>query len=606
MIFARESRFAEKLAEKDATLWDKIKQLVMDAIKKLQAVIRGIPQDGISEHLVGHLEELAESFDEMMADALYQAGYGTAEELDFFAGAMEKGAKKENPQTDGDVQFQNRYIKDYAEYDTPPTVHDIRKIHAITAKRGQVSINNLTQQELHVVQKWAHRYWENPKIRTKSPFFRAWFGEWRAYDINPVEITDIPVKEIKKQQKTVVCQDTGWEIRITGHGRRNTRAHAGQLFLSVKGLNNIYGLIENAIWLDTEIHQHHDNNAPNETVALDHKLYSLGKDQHGRIALYKITIEETFQSKTEPNDLRFHNLRYVKEIEKVVEDLSGSSAHKGRPYTAEKASSTTTYSISDLYGFVKQFDKDFSPAPEVDKALLNEDGTPKELYHQTAEEFEEFDPHHKGAGTNDDETPFGIFMKPTAEDIGLKGKKQMALYARILSPLMVSDRADLANQLKKMSPTYKQLIDQRKALSGEYQQKIEDAAKKWAQYAKEYRIAHPDATRSEIYEDAEFNKLYEAEDILTEEWIEKADQLAEKCKEEITKTLRENGYDGVIIKKDDGSFGRSVETYIALDPTQVKSATDNIGTFDGNEGDIQFQYRQVNADTDRQVLAKAW
>lgn len=108
LIFTRESRFAEKLAAKDATLGGKIKQLVMDAIKKLQEVLHGVPHDGISEHLVNHLEELREYFDDMMADALYQAGYGTAEENDFFAGAMENGKQKEKSRTDGTVQFQER------------------------------------------------------------------------------------------------------------------------------------------------------------------------------------------------------------------------------------------------------------------------------------------------------------------------------------------------------------------------------------------------------------------------------------------------------------------------------------------------------------------
>ena len=110
LIFTRESRFAEKLAAKDATLGGKIKQLVMDAIKKLQEVLHGVPHDGISEHLVNHLEELREYFDDMMADSLYRAGHGTAEENDFFESALEKGQKKEKSQTTGKVQNQNRRI----------------------------------------------------------------------------------------------------------------------------------------------------------------------------------------------------------------------------------------------------------------------------------------------------------------------------------------------------------------------------------------------------------------------------------------------------------------------------------------------------------------
>ena len=72
--------------------------------------------------------------------------------------------------------------------------------------------------------------------------------------------------------------------------------------------------------------------------------------------------------------------------------------------------------------------------------------------------------------------------------------------------------------------------------------------------------AHPDATRSALNEDPEFNRLFDAEDMLTEEWVEKSDKLSLQMKEEITKILKSNNYDGVIIKNDAGSFGRSVET----------------------------------------------
>lgn len=235
----------------------------------------------------------------------------------------------------------------------------------------------------------------------------------------------------------------------------------------------------------------------------------------------------------------------------------------------------------------KRWFGDWQNQPDKASKVVNDDGSPRVLYHQTEADIEEFDTRHKGSGTNDDETPFGIFMKPTDQDIGLKGKKQMALYARIVNPLVVADRYEFVRQIKTMSPAYAELLKQRDALSVEYKQKIEDAAKKWSQYAKDYRDTHPDATRSAIYEDEEFRRLYDAEDDLTEEWVRKADELALKCKEEITQTLKKNGYDGVHLKRDEGSSGRSVETFIALDATQVKSATDNIGTFDGQDPHIR-------------------
>ena len=85
------------------------------------------------------------------------------------------------------------------------------------------------------------------------------------------------------------------------------------------------------------------------------------------IAPYKITVEDTFQSKTQPNDLRFHNLWYVVDIEKVADNIGSSSEvqNGNRPYTAKYAS-TTTYSIADLYEFVKRFDKEKSAETGLD------------------------------------------------------------------------------------------------------------------------------------------------------------------------------------------------------------------------------------------------
>ena len=46
----------------------------------------------------------------------------------------------------------------------------------------------------------------------------------------------------------------------------------------------------------------------------------------------------------------------------------------------------------------------------MNPSLLNHDGTPKVLYHQTDGEFTVFDVGRYGAGTRDNEAPFGVFL----------------------------------------------------------------------------------------------------------------------------------------------------------------------------------------------------
>ena len=59
----------------------------------------------------------------------------------------------------------------------------------------------------------------------------------------------------------------------------------------------------------------------------------------------------------------------------------------------------------------KRWFGDWQNDPAKASKVVNEDGTPKVVYHQTAEDFTVFEPRHPGAGTRDSDTPFGIFMK---------------------------------------------------------------------------------------------------------------------------------------------------------------------------------------------------
>lgn len=193
------------------------------------------------------------------------------------------------------------------------------------------------------------------------------------------------------------------------------------------------------------------------------------------------------------------------------------------------------------------------------------------LYHQTENEFTIFDPRHRGAGSRDNGTPFGIFMKSTSSDIGLRGQRQMELYANITSPLRTQNREDLTRQIERISPEYSDMMEEQRRLDDTYHEKFEEAKKALRDFMTKWREENPNAGRRDLYDVPEFNILYEAEDAVIEEWTERADELAERAKETITQALREAGYDGVFISEDVGSWGRKTDAYIALDPSQVKN-----------------------------------
>ena len=68
-----------------------------------------------------------------------------------------------------------------------------------------------------------------------------------------------------------------------------------------------------------------------------------------------------------------------------------------------------------------QFKKWFDESKVVD-----ENGKPMVVYHQTGADFTVFDTGRQEHSNGDFETPIGIFLKPTDSDIGFNGKKQIS------------------------------------------------------------------------------------------------------------------------------------------------------------------------------------
>lgn len=221
--------------------------------------------------------------------------------------------------------------------------------------------------------------------------------------------------------------------------------------------------------------------------------------------------------------------------------------------------------------------------------VVDENGEPRVMYHQTdAKDLQVFNPYWGGAGTTDTETPNGIFMKPDDSDIGLKGKEQMALFTNIKTPVSFQNRFALREYLKQNVPGYADAI-------AAYDKKIKDYAVKYdeadAQYfakLKELREQNPGLSRPEI--NALYKELPDASDAVLDEWQAYDREESQRIKEMVDDHFRQSGYDGIVLKADEGGAGKkTTQAFIAFDPNQVKSATDNIGTFDANRPNTLYQ-----------------
>ena len=82
------------------------------------------------------------------------------------------------PTTNDDVRYSAKEgLEEYDDYDKPITQTDVETLRGI----GRKSVNEFTGEDIKKAQKWAYKFYQ--QMGTKSPFFRAWFGDWRAHDI---------------------------------------------------------------------------------------------------------------------------------------------------------------------------------------------------------------------------------------------------------------------------------------------------------------------------------------------------------------------------------------------------------------------------------------
>lgn len=454
----------------------------------------------------------------------------------------EKNSGKSQIREDAETDL----AKDYA---SPITVKDVEELRSI----GRKSVSQFTSEDIQKARKWAYKFYQ--ELGTKSPFFRVWFGDWRAQDTGEVKVAEIPeyvaTNEARKANRgTVRNNDTGWDIRISRDGETNTISHAGGDKLSEYGLAGIRGLTENGVLLDSEVHEHHTNNAKNDMIAFDHKLYAVGQATNGTIGLYKITVEERFQDPYHTNERRFHNLKYIEKVADVPADANVEQSHKDG---STMGSPTTDYTVADILSLGKTYDKDFHLGKAVNPALLNRDGTPRIVYHYTDEDFTVFEIGRSGSNqgkTHGD----GIYVSTNPTEFSYAGKNRMELYADIKNPFEMDLTKSQAEQV----------------------------------YEKYFAPFHED--RFNTYRPHVIQALQSSTKVFN--------YLSEAAETNGIKTsdiLEELGYDGI----HDGS------EWVAFHSGQLKSATDNIGTFDRNNPDILHQYRDYTSINERRALVAA-
>lgn len=363
------------------------------------------------------------------------------------------------------------------------TQADIRAVQSI----GRKSVNDFTAEDIRAAEPFARRYWA--EMGEKSPFFRAWFGDWRANDPTPVERATEP-GDARGQVRN---EDTGWNINVSGKVFSETRNHRNPINKAARPyLPYINDIIKKAVLLDSCTMA--EGKIKSANSLLMHSLYAVADIGSGP-ELIKLYVEEM----NDPNQADTAKRAYQ------LQNIEISSPTGGKPtISSGKAlaslQTADIKSVADLFEAVKRADSNFHP--KEPSAVTDEEGRPMAVYHGTDRSFWRFDPE------------LGAYWFSQAED-----------YAQAMAEERGGDRV-LSAYLDMKTPM---------------------------------RVSLPAGTFTDPAAEGPYIRRAKAE-----------------------------GYDGVIFQADTDNPLEADTFYAVFRPEQIKSATDNIGTFDRENRDIRY------------------
>lgn len=283
--------------------------------------------------------------------------------------------------TEAAQQFRDEYwganpqTRSATEQTTGPPVqfsYDDGEIAAIQSVQEK-SVNDLSSEELQSLQSIAGKYWK--QMGVKSPFFRAWFGDWRANDRKtPVRVADQRGNQRGKQHN----DDTGWDINVSRQVFNETSAHQLPYNKQArKYLPFINDIVKKAILMDSATM---GGKTKSINSLLMHTLYAVGDIGDGP-ELLKLYVEEMNDPNAEDSAKRAYQLQNI-ESQQLSVTGSGNAL-------AVSISTADIETIADLYEAVKAHDPNFSP--KEPSKIINADGTPKVMYRGGSERIAVFD-----------------------------------------------------------------------------------------------------------------------------------------------------------------------------------------------------------------------
>lgn len=433
---------------------------------------------------------------------------------------------------------------------------------------------------------------ERQWLQVRTPAFKEWFGDWELANklrminnehtilIHPNDYTIEQIEQIYKELENGINKYDNRNVRfvnsILGKILRHKGVDTKQI---IPQLKNIF---DNSVPILSETEQVQEGHKQHPNLKGYHhylgKINIDGKEYYVRFTVQegKINPSKKKADGFTPNEL---HSTFITDVA-IYENTTNSPIKPPSTYSTMGTNS----GISDTK--LQEFFEKAREAQENTSKVIDPNGEPLPLYHQTSETWYIYDKSKAKAGKFDNIVPNGIFLKSTDKDIGL-GEKQMSLYANIKNPIRVKDRDDLESFFRLSVKSYGELIDQINQTDKDYQKRFDEERRnrfaKLEAASESFKGERPSPEWSKIVK--EHSKGLNS---LMDEWRGKIDELSLQAKALINEYIKNSEYDGIFMLSDKGSWARETDAVIVIKPNQIKSATDNIGTF-GQSDDIRFR-----------------
>lgn len=276
---------------------------------------------------------------------------------------------------------------------------------------------------------------------------------------------------------------------------------------------------------------------------------ALAKESNGDVSVYYLDKNKAIQC------LRSSGVQFPR-VMSLVDGYVHSIRDSGSPVNIKIENVTKTQQFKRWFG-------NWETHPETSSKVVNADGTPKVVYHGTNADFWTFSLANRGK--NGEKLGVGYYFVDNKSSAERYGDRVIEAY-----------------------------LDIKKPASAEV---MEISRKDWEKFL-DFAIEHRDEYIDGEWKGNEINKEYELTDYdygsndaaLIKGFLNGIAAGNKDVTEAYLEMLKDStGYDGIVYNTDNTDY------YVAFTPEQIKSATDNIGTFDKDNKDIRYS-KQLDTD----------